>query len=224
MIQRLRQRLRPTTTLSSVEAYALWAETYPPCAHNPLMVAEGDAIQAMLDGVIIRDQVTLDLASGTGRYGIMLQDMGAQRVIALDNSAQMLSANPLPVRALATFEALPLATESIDIIICGMALGHLPRLGQALQEIARVLTPMGMAFISDFHPILHFSGAKRTFQAQGTTYAVEHYAHLYADYHTEGRRVGLTIEDVREPSIPSHTFAAPVALVLKFQKTAIRLG
>jgi len=119
---------------------------------------------------------------------------------------------------------LPLATESIDIIICGMALGHLPRLGQALQEIARVLTPMGMAFISDFHPILHFSGAKRTFQAQGTTYAVEHYAHLYADYHTEGRRVGLTIEDVREPSIPSHTFAAPVALVLKFQKTAIRLG
>lgn len=218
MIHRLLRRIRSPqlTPLRSVDAYRLWAAAYPPTAHNPLMQVEGDAIAALLPDV--SGAVALDLASGTGRYGLLLLERGARLVIALDNSPEMLGANTLPVRALASADGLPLAGASIDVIVCGMALGHLPVLDRALGEIGRVLKSGGAALISDFHPILHFSGAQRTFSANGATYAVEHYPHLYADYHGAAAAAGLTIDAVREPSIPGHVGGAPVALILRLRK------
>lgn len=218
VIDRILRRGRSTApeTLTSVDAYALWAATYPPTAHNPLMQVEGDAVTSLLPDV--RGAVALDLASGTGRYGLVLRERGARVVMALDNSPDMLLANAIALKALSTCEAIPLASGTVDVIVCGMALGHLPRLEPSMNEISRVLTTGGVAIISDFHPILHFTGARRTFSANGSTYAVEHYAHLYADYHRTAWDAGLRIEDVREPSITGHGNGMPVALVMRMGK------
>ncbi len=197
-------------TLNSLDAYALWAANYPPQAHNLLMENEQ---QAMLDLMpSLNDKIVLDLACGTGRYGIVAQGHGAKQVVGIDNSPDMLKANPLTQRIQGTTERIPLASASVDVILCGLALGHLPHLQPSLSEIARVLKPNGVALVSDVHPFIALNGAQRTFSAQGGVYAVEHYPHLYSDYQQAGSSADLEIDAVREPTLKN----APIVIVYRF--------
>ncbi len=219
LARKLIRRLIPAATprvLGSLDAYDLWAANYPPQAHNVLMQAEQAAMLALMPEV--GGKTVLDLAGGTGRYGLIAQERGARRVITMDNSAAMLKANPLGRRVQATSEAVPLAGASVDVMLCGLALGHLPRLQPSLDEIARVLRLGGSALVSDVHPFIALNGAQRTFQASnGQTYAVEHHPHLYADYHAAAQRAGLTVDAVREPALAGAS--VPVVLVFCFRKT-----
>jgi malonyl-CoA O-methyltransferase len=217
--QRLFSRLlgpRTLQTLSSLDAYAQWAASYPPHAHNALMQAEEAAMLSLLPD--LSGKSVLDLACGTGRYGLIARARGAATVIGLDNSAAMLRANSLPHLVLSTSEAIPLLAESIDIALCGLALGHLPSLEPSLREISRVLKPSGCALISDFHPFIFLSGQRRTFSApDGHTYAVEHYPHLYSYYQQAADQVGLKIERVLEPRLGQDT-------VVRFADAATATG
>ncbi len=203
--------------LPSLEAYARWAASYPPHAHNALMQAEQTALLALLPP--IEGLRVLDLACGTGRYARLAQARGAQ-VIGLDNSAAMLKAGALPLSALASAEALPLATGSIDGVICALALGHLPSLAAPLAEIGRVLRPGGWALLSDFHPYMVLAGAARTFTApDGRTYAVEHYLHSWSDYVAAATAAGLLFEAAAEPTLEeSAVLVPPVVLIVRLRK------
>lgn len=195
---------RELHTLASVDAYAKWATAYPPNAHNALMQVEERAMLSLL--LPLDGKTILDLACGTGRYGLLAWDRGAKTVIGLDNSPDMLRANSLSHKALAGVAAIPLAADSVDVVICGLALGHEKRLDASVAEIGRVLRKGGYALVSDFHPFMFLSGARRTFQASdGKTYAVEHYPHLYADYHRAAWAANLLIEQVVEPHLDIET-------------------
>ena len=202
-------------TLNSLEAYAQWAQHYPPHAHNALMQAEEAAMRDLLPE--IQGKCVLDLACGTGRYGLLAATAHASRTIGFDNSPAMLAANQSKRLALATSEAIPLAAHSIDVVLCGLALGHLPQLAPSIREIGRVLRPNGWALVSDFHPFVFFNGGQRTFTASdGRTYAVEHYPHLYADYHQAAKMANLAITDVVEAIVPEAPTNIPAVIVYKF--------
>jgi malonyl-CoA O-methyltransferase len=226
MLDRLRRRLPVVAlrTLPSVAAYSLWAAAYPPHAHNALMRLEEDAMLALMPP--LGGCVVLDVACGTGRYSRLALAHGARLALGVDNSLAMLRASAQPLRALADAEALPLPAAAVDVVICALALGHLPTLGPALREISRVLRPGGSALLSDFHPFVFLSGGQRTFIApDGMTYAVEHYPHLYADYHQAAQASGLHITGVREAVLPAAEAARldhpgmPVVLVLRLEKS-----
>lgn len=216
---------RQIRTLSSLDAYDQWAATYPPEAHNVLMQAEESAMLSLIPP--LKGAVVMDLACGTGRYGLLAKERGADRVISVDNSPAMLRANHSDWRALATTEAIPLSSACVDAVLCGLALGHLPQLEPSLQEISRVLKPGGWALISDFHPFISLNGQKRTFTApDGKVYAVEHYAHLYANYFQASAAAQLRLVGVREPKLSepidlhSHDELTrpPVVIVYSFRK------
>lgn len=219
MLNQLRRRLRPARELhilSSLDAYAQWAVNYPAHAHNPLMEAEEQAMLSLMPDV--RGKTVLDLACGTGRYGRLALERGAITAIGLDNSVAMLRANKLRLIGQSSVEAIPLANQSLDVVLCGLALGHLPSLQASLSEISRILKSGGIALVSDFHPFLFLNGARRTFTgSDGQTYAVEHYAHLYADYHRVAQAVGLQVESVLEPKLGDDA-KSPVVIVFKFVK------
>jgi malonyl-CoA O-methyltransferase len=209
--------------LPSLQAYQQWAGAYPPHAHNALMQAEEEAMRSLLPTMAGR--TILDLACGSGRYALIAHQLGAGRVIALDNSEAMLRVSSLMGVACATTEAIPLANQTVDGIICGLALGHLPRLEPTFHEMGRVLKPGGWLLLSDVHPFIFLNGAQRTFQAaDGRTYAVEHYPHLIADYQTAGQAVELYLEALAEPGLQAGVVApvtstVPVALVLRWRKS-----
>ncbi len=201
-LRRWFRRLRPArrlTLLPSRAAYALWASSYPPYAHNPFMALEQ---RAMLDLMPpLTGLAVLDLASGSGRYGLLAQQGGAGRVMAVDDSEAMLAANPLPARALASMVALPFPDAAFDVVLCALAIGHLARLEAAINEIGRVLKPGGIALVSDLHPFLALGGAQRTFHAGDAVYAVEHHIYLIADMLRAADAAHLRIDAAREPAL-----------------------
>lgn len=210
-----------SSVLASTEAYARWAASYPANAHNALMRAEEAAMLVLLPPM--HGATVLDLACGSGRYARIAAERGAARVIGTDNSPHMLAAAHIPMRALATMDALPLATGSVDVILCGLATGHLAEIGRAFAEMGRVLRRGGCALVSDVHPYLFLNGAQRTFTSGGKTYAVEHYVHLTSDYHAAARAAGLRLDALEEPRLlPDDQRAdapsSPVAVVYRFVK------
>ncbi len=229
--QRLKRLLRRgPETLSALDAYALWAASYPPHAHNRLMEIEQAAMLALMPDLRGRD--VLDLACGTGRYSRIALQGGARRVVGADFSPPMLRAgrkatspsDPLSAgreggSVQASMMVLPFADASFDVIICGLATGHLPpaAMRQAIAEMARALRPGGDALISDFHPSLYLGGGRRTFTApDGTPYAVEHYPHLISDYFEASQAASLTLRALAEPCTVSNGNAIPAVLILHF--------
>lgn len=216
----------PVHTLSSADAYARWAASYQPYAHNALMQAEQDAVLALMPDLTGR--VVLDVACGTGRYSHLAAERGARLTLGLDSSLAMLRASAQPLRILARAEALPLPASAVDVVICALALGHLPSPAPALAEIGRVLRAGGTALVSDFHPFAFLSGAQRTFTAaDGAVYAVEHYPHLYSDYHRAAQSAGLVIDSVIEAALPAADAGQrlrpelPVVLTLRLMKAGV---
>ena len=74
--------------LPASEAYALWAETYPPWPHNPLMELEQKVVTPIiLSAAPVR---ALDVGTGSGRYLPVLVSAGARLVVGVDCSLPML--------------------------------------------------------------------------------------------------------------------------------------
>jgi len=202
--------------LPPLEAYRLWAANYPPQAHNAFMRLEEATMRELLPP--LDGRAVLDLGCGSGRYGRLARELGAASVTGVDNSVDMLCRAVVPA-ALASMEALPFPARRFDVILCGLAVGHLPGAAfeRALHEIGRVLKPDGAALLSDFHPYAALSGTQRTFTgSDGRIYAVEHHIHLISEYVRIGQTAGLILDAVEERG--AKVGDAPAILVVRMLK------
>lgn len=231
MLPRVRQWFTSRVPqLSPREAYRLWAEHYPPYAHNLLMEVEERAMCELLPAV--RNQAILDLAAGTGRYTRLLTERGAH-VTALDFSYEMLERGENHVaRVQADMNALPLCDSFAGVIICGLAVGHVRDLSLAVREMARVLTHGGTLLYSDFHAAGEKYGWRRTFRAANKTFAVQHYSRAEPEHVRALAAAGFQIETMRAVTITAELARAdaraenfratwgdtPVVLVVRAQK------
>lgn len=216
MIRRLLQRLRSPSLhyLNSRDAYAKWATDYPPIPHNVLMEIEQQTMLSLMPS--LQNKRVLDLACGTGRYGLIAQERGASMVMGVDDSMDMLKQSPLDWVLLGSMANIPLADDSLEMVLCGLAVGHYADLATVLDEIGRVLCAGGQALISDFHPFQYMNGARRTFTRDNITYEVEHYPHLYQTIHTACAKSGLTLQALQEPTIDGQSI--PVVMVYRLVK------
>lgn len=223
-------RLLPTPELAPREAYRRWAKTYPPHAHNLLMEVEEHALCDLLPPVA--GLQVLDLASGSGRYSRVLIERGAHP-IATDFSYEMLARGDTTLsRTQSEMTAIPLCDNSVAVIVCGLAVGHVANLQNALDEMARVLMPHGILVYSDFHSAGEARGWKRTFQSSKRTFAVKHYSRTDDEHAAAVRRAGLTLEtlapvyitaelaqtDTRAMQFRDQWGNTPVALVVRASK------
>ena len=186
-----------------LEAYARWAPAYASDVHNPLMALEQQAMLELLPALPGRR--ALDLACGSGRYLKRLAAGQAAFACGLDLSGPMLARARAEGRQpliQGDLLHLPLATGSVDLVVCALAVGHVADLGQAVSEMARVLAPGGVVVYSDFHPFGALAGLKRTFRAADhREYAARHHVHLYSAHQAACAQAGLIIDAVREPLI-----------------------
>ncbi len=224
--------------LDPASAYALWAASYPPHAHNPVMQAEERAMLQLLperlDGLGV-----LDAGCGSGRYMLHALRRGAARATGVDLSPEMLGAAHAALAAqhspgrfellCGSVDALPVADACADLTLCGLVLGHLPELAPALAELCRATRPGGLLLCSDVHPIGPALGWIRDFRHGGARYAVRHAQHLYSHWHDACTALGLRIEQVREPMLDPADIPAgarfdklalevPVALVFQLRR------
>jgi malonyl-CoA O-methyltransferase len=196
-----RRRNASIAPLDPQSAYVLWAGSYPPRPHNALMRLEQETVLALLPD--LDGKTVLDAGCGTGRYLGALQAVGA-RPIGLDLSAAMLDrARALSPRvARGSICALPLDSMSVDVIVCGLALGDVPDLELALAEMARVLRPGGCLVYSVVHPVGARAGWSRTFDAGGRRMAIDGYWHSPDEHRQAAAAAGLAIAAWQEPVLP----------------------
>ena len=78
------------------------------------------------------------------------------RIIGVDSSPEMLAQAGERVPdgdfLLGDLRQLPVPDAEVDLVVCTLALTHVPDLAPVLAEFARVLRPGGHLIITDMHP------------------------------------------------------------------------
>ena len=126
---------------------------------NQLIDLEQPIVRQILDG--LPPGVALDAACGTGRHSTYLASLG-HTVIGVDGSAAMLERAREKVPDGEFHEAdlheLPFPDDYVDVVVCALALMHVPEIEPVLAELVRVLRPGGSLVISDWRGLIGHTG------------------------------------------------------------------
>jgi malonyl-CoA O-methyltransferase len=211
-----RKRNGSAERLDPQAAYSLWAGSYPPRPHNRLMEIEHATVVELLPDV--RGLTVLDAGCGTGRYLRELESRGAV-AFGMDLSMPMLARARRDDRrvARADIRALPFDAMSIDLVVCGLALGDVAELELALSEIARTLRPAGCVIYSVVHPAGEQAGWSRTFESGGRLLAIDGYWHSLDRHRQACAAAGLSIQEWREPAL-EETLGQRAVLVIRARR------
>ena len=109
-----------------------------------------------LRAIFPRAESVCDVASGAGHTGLVFE-LTASRIVAVDAAPNMLAQFHelaaelgVAVEAVEAFaEAIPLPTESFDLVVCRLAAHHFTDVQRAVGEMARLAKPGGHVAVID---------------------------------------------------------------------------
>lgn len=189
--------------VSTVDGYRVWSQTYdgPNTAFDIDEPVIGEIVDALPAGT------ALDAACGTGRIAALLAGRG-HRVLGVDSSPDMLAQARTRVPdgdfRLGDLGRLPVGDDAVDLVVCSLALTHVPDLQPVLAEFARVLRPGGHLVTSDVHPERVARGAVPPVRLpDGTPGRVASHCHSAGDYVRAALAAGLQVRRCEEPPIPA---------------------
>jgi ubiquinone/menaquinone biosynthesis C-methylase UbiE len=191
----------PVTTATGYDA---WARYYD--EPNDLIEMEEPIVREILDGLPVG--TALDAACGTGRHAAYLASRG-HTVIGVDASAGMLALARAKVPGgdfrEADLHRLPVPDEHVDLVVCALALTHVPDPAPVLAEFARVLRPGGHLVISDSrmdYPIVQAL-------PDGGYGHLPHFRRVTSEYLTAALPLGLAVRSCQELRLPRDPSDAP---------------
>ena len=178
--------------------YSLWAPNYD--GPNPLIDVEEPTVRRLIDRS--PGGRALDAACGTGRHAQYLVSRG-HAVVGIDSCEAMLEIAKAKVPAgdfrLGDLRSLPLEEDSVDLVVCGLALPHLPSLREPFAEFARVLQPGGRLVTSDIHHLsLYLGGVPHVPDGRGGLGRLPVNQFLPSDYVRAALHAGFVVGDCEE--------------------------
>jgi ubiquinone/menaquinone biosynthesis C-methylase UbiE len=194
----------PLVEYEVLRGYDAWAPRYD--EPNPAVEADKTEVRHLLADVTGR--VALDAACGTGRHSAYLHERGFD-VIGVDVNRLMLAVAESKVPAgdfrLGDLSALPVDDDTVDVVVCSLALTHVERLDPVIAEFARVTRPGGVVILSDIHPTAVTFGGGAVFPTDSARFElhfVRDFVHAVSDYIRATMAAGLVVRDCREPVVP----------------------
>lgn len=189
------------------QGYTAWAETYDHPTEldpDPILALEGPVMRNLITE--LPDGPVLDAACGTGRHTRFLVEAGHE-VIGIDSNEGMLAVARAKLPAVqfrrGDLRELPVDDASFRAVTCGLAFGHLPEIGPAVDELARVVEPGGLVAISAPHPFVTAILGWRApiFDADGNGYEVPEFGHGHGAYVDAFAGADLAIRQCIEPRL-----------------------
>jgi ubiquinone/menaquinone biosynthesis C-methylase UbiE len=193
-------------SVDTVHGYQVWSATYDQPG-NGLFAVEEPIVHDILGS--LAPGVALDAACGTGRYTAYLAARG-HRVIGVDSSPDMLAHArarvPNATLLRGDLHQLPLPDDHVDVVVCALALAHLPEVGPAITEFARVLRPGGSLVIADVHhELVALGSVPRVRSAEGDPGLLPQFRHRASDYLRAALPLGLRVRRCEEPRMSGET-------------------
>ena len=187
--------------ISAADGYDGWASSYDDPG-NAMIDTEQPIVWEILDDLPVGTAV--DVACGTGRHAAHLAELGHQ-VIGVDSSPRMLDMARAKVPRgsfhVGDLHNLPVPDGHADVVVCGLALTHIPDLGAALTESARILRPGGHLVISDARGLM--PGARRyplvKAGPDGRPGYLPNWIHSTSEYLRAALALGLQVRRCEEP-------------------------
>jgi SAM-dependent methyltransferase len=100
--------------------------------------------------------------------------------------------------------ALPVDDASVDLVLCALALSHVPDLGPVFAEFARVVRPGGHVVIDDVSHELVFRGSVvKALGPDGEPGLTPAFRHTTGDFLRAALAAGLMVRRCEEPRFPS---------------------
>jgi ubiquinone/menaquinone biosynthesis C-methylase UbiE len=183
--------------MTAAEGYDAWAASYD--EPNDLHDIEEPVVRGILDGLPAGR--ALDAACGTGRHAAYLHSLGHE-VVGVDVSANMLALARAKVPE-GDFRQgdvcqLPVPDQDVDLVVCALALTHVPDLAAAFTEFSRVLRPGGHLVIADSR-----MDYRMVFKLPDGQYGyLPHYKRMTSEYLATALALGLQVrhcEELRHP-------------------------
>ena len=192
----------PTREGDVQAAYGSWAQTYDEPG-NPIIALEQPVVWSLLAAV--PPGRALDAACGTGRHARELVRLGHD-VVGIDITPEMLSRARENVPEAEFREGdlrhVPAGDEEFDVVVCALALAHLPELDAGMRELARVLKPRGKLIVSVLHPFQAHIGWHAPFaDASGQRGFAREHPHSHAEYLAAFKDAGLSVCECVEPRL-----------------------
>jgi ubiquinone/menaquinone biosynthesis C-methylase UbiE len=196
--------------VDTVEGYRMWSATYDQPG-NAAFDLDEPVVKEIIDALPVG--VALDAACGTGRYAQALAERG-HRIIGVDSSPDMLARACVRVPPgeflLGDLHQLPVADSEVDLVVCALALTHIPALEPVMAEFARVLRPGGHLVIADVHPEAVARGSIPSLRTvDGRRGRLASYRHLIGDYLRAALPVALQLRRCEEPRLPTRDHTPP---------------
>jgi len=144
--------------LSEWEQHAAWWRREFSAGNDAEYVEQ---ILPLVQAALPAEGVVLDLGCGEGQVGRYVSD-GRRHAVGLDvirSQLESARAQDGCRYGQALIEVLPVATSSVDAVICSLVLEHVADLDAALDESARVLRSRGVLVVVMNHPLLQTPGS-----------------------------------------------------------------
>jgi len=186
-----------TQPITTAAGYDSWARYYD--EPNDLIKLEEPHVREILDRLPAGR--ALDAACGTGRHAAYLALRG-HTMIGVDCSAGMLELAKAKVPDAdfrpGDLHQLPVTDEAVDLVVCSLALTHVPDLAPVFAEFARVLRPGGHLVIADSrmdYPIVE------ALPDGGYGY-MPHYNRFTSEYLNAALPLGFSVRSCQELRFP----------------------
>lgn len=216
------------------QGYAAWSRFYDAQMDGNLDLALLEQITGV-DWAAVRSAV--DLGCGTGRIGAWLVEHGVATVLGVDLTPEMLAG----ARRRGVYRTLleedlcatSLPEGTADLVVSSLAVGHVPDLGAAYDEVDRLLRPEGRFVLVGYHPFFLLAGVPTHFHGEsGEPVAIRNHIHLFSDHVRAGVSrqwaLGEMLERIvdeswvdKAPGWAGHRHR-PASFALVWRKTTIR--
>jgi ubiquinone/menaquinone biosynthesis C-methylase UbiE len=214
------------SSFNTSNGYKAWSKTYDSMP-NLLIEVEEPVVRSLIKNYKPGD--AMDVACGTGRYSEYLNSLG-HKVTGIDISSDMLfkarkyrNKNIKFLRG--NFTKIPAKNNSFDLIVCTLALTHIPNIDKVFSEISRILRPKGHIIISDIHPwLVALGGQAEFFDESGKHSYIQNYIHWHSDYFKSFNEFALKIVNLLEPKMEQkHIHLASIGFDLNKKTVEIAL-